>query len=96
MNKEKIFMQKDHIILPISTLKRFSDPITKKICYLDLSNPNVLEIKYEYPKSFHTEASFYCPELDNIIKKYETKVGEYEKKLKKIFKKMTLISNRYN
>lgn len=87
MNKEKIFMQKDHIILPKSTLKQFSDPTTKKICYLDLSNPNVLEIKYAYPKSFHTKASFYCPELDNIIKKYETKVGEYEKKIKENIQK---------
>lgn len=78
-NELKVFRQKDHIILPKSTLKRFANPVTKKIACLDLSEPERLIIKEVYPKAFHTQANFYFPEYDNIIKKYETKIGKYNK-----------------
>lgn len=87
MNNGKICMQADHIILPKATLKRFANPVTKKICYLDLSDSNALKIKYSFPKSFHTQKGLYYPELDNIIKKYETKIGEYRVEIEKAIEK---------
>ena len=75
----KVFIQKDHTILPKATLKRFASHDTKKICYLDLSDLNRLEIKYTFPKSFHTKKNFYDPDVDKKIKYYETTMGKYVK-----------------
>lgn len=79
--KKKVFIQHDHIILPKSTLRRFADPVTKKIKYLDLSNPENISIKKIFPKSFNTKPSYYIPEYDNIIKEYETMIGNYFKSI---------------
>lgn len=83
----KIVQQKDHIILPKATLYRFSDIKTKKISVLDLSNPDKLIIKEKFPKSFHTKKNYYDPTVDKEIKRYETQIGEWNKKLSDIIKK---------
>lgn len=75
--KNKVFKQKDHIILPKATLKRFANPETNMITYLDLSNPKSIFIKEKYPDSFHTKPNYYIPEYDDIVKKYETMIGNY-------------------
>lgn len=79
--KKKVFRQQDHIILPKSTLKRFTNPVTKKIKYLDLSNPENISIEEIFPKSFHTKPNYYISEYDNIIKEYETMLGNYFKSI---------------
>lgn len=73
--------QYDHIILPKATLKRFADSKTKKIKYLDLSDPEKITIRECFPRSFHTEPNYYTPEYDAVTKKYETKLGEYYKRI---------------
>lgn len=73
----KVTNQKDHIILPKATLKRFMDPETNKIKYLDLSNPDDISIKEAFPRAFHTKTNFYYPECDKQVKKIETMLGKY-------------------
>ncbi len=85
--KGKVFGQNDHIILPKATLKRFINPETNKIKYLDLNNPERLLIKEKFPDSFHTKSNYYIPEYDNIVKKYETMIGKYCKLITDIHKK---------
>lgn len=81
---KKVYKQNDHIILPKATLKRFADSKTNKIKYLDLSNPENLLIKEAFPKTFHTKTNFYNPEYDNIVKRYETMIGKYNKSISDI------------
>ena len=57
--KNKVFKQKDHIILPKATLKRFANPETNKVTYLDLSNPESMLIKEKFPDSFHSKINYY-------------------------------------
>lgn len=83
----KVFNQKDHIILPCATLKRFEDPKTHKIKYLDLSNPDSISIKEQFPRAFHTKTNYYNPVYDNIIKKHETMLGNYHRLITDIYKK---------
>lgn len=78
--------QYDHIILPRATLKRFADSKTKKIKYLDLSNPEAITIRDRFPRSFHTELNYYNSEYDAVTKKYETKLGEYYKRITDVYK----------
>ena len=78
--------QYDHIILPKATLKRFMDAKTKKINYLDLSDPEKITIRERFPRSFHTEPNYYNPEYDAVTKIYETKLGEYHKRITDICK----------
>ena len=78
--------QYDHIILPKATLKRFADSKTKKIKYLDLSNPEEITIRERSPRSFHTEPNYYNSEYDSVTKKYETKLGKYHKRITDIYK----------
>lgn len=73
--------QYDHIILPKATLKRFADSKTKKIKYLDLSDPEKITIRERFPHSFHTEPNYYTPEYDAVTKKYEIKLREYYKRI---------------
>lgn len=80
--KKKVFEQKDHIILPKATLKRFANPVTNKITCLDLSNPDDISIIQKFPDSFHTKPNYYIPEYDDRVKIYETRIGEYFKKIK--------------
>jgi len=79
MTEKRIFKQNDHIILPKSTLKRFVNPETKKIKYLDLCNPENITIKEKSPRSFHTQLNYYIPEYDDKVKVYETMIGRYYK-----------------
>lgn len=81
---KKLYKQNDHIILPKATLKRFADSKTSKIKYLDLSNPENLSIKEAFPRSFHTKTNFYNPVYDNIVKRYETMIGKYNKSISDI------------
>lgn len=81
---KKLYKQNDHIILPKATLKRFADSKTNKIKYLDLSNPENLSIKEAFPRSFHTKTNFYNPVYDNIVKRYETMIGKYNKSISDI------------
>lgn len=81
---KKMYKQNDHIILPKATLKRFADSKTNKIKYLDLSNPENLSIKEAFPRSFHTKTNFYNPVYDNIVKRYETMIGKYNKSISDI------------
>lgn len=76
---KKVFQQDDHIILPKGTLKRFIDPKTQRVCYLDLSNPESIVIRKGFPRSFHTKPGYYMPAYDSVVKKYETRIGEYYK-----------------
>lgn len=88
MNKKsKVYIQNDHLILPKATLKRFADPVTKKVKYLDLSNPEIISIKERFPDSFHTEPNYYIPEHDKIIKRYESMIGQYNKRITDIYQK---------
>ncbi len=84
--KKKVFKQDDHIILPKATLKRFANPETNNIKYLDLSNPESISIKEKYPRSFHTKPNYYIPEYDNIVQKYESMIGEYYKLISDAYK----------
>lgn len=77
--KRKIHKQDDHIILPKASLKHFANPETQAIKYLDLSDPDRLLIKKHYPRSFHTKPGYYAPAYDSIVKRHETKIGEYYK-----------------
>ena len=81
---KKMYKQNDHIILPKATLKRFADSKTNKIKYLNLSNPENLSIKEAFPRSFHTKTNFYNPVYDNIVKRYETMIGKYNKSISDI------------
>ena len=83
----KVCKQNDHIILPKATLKRFANPETHKIKYLDLSNPESLSIREKFPDSFHTRPNYYIPEYDDIVKKYETIIGKYCKLVTDIYQK---------
>lgn len=85
--KNKVFRQKDHIILPKATLKRFANPETNKITYLDLNNPENISIKEKFPDSFHTKPNYYIPEYDDIVKNYETMIGNYCKLITDIYNK---------
>lgn len=87
--KNKVFKQKDHIILPKATLKRFANPETNKVTYLDLSNPESMLIKEKFPDSFHSKINYYIPEYDDIVKKYETMIGNYCKLITDICNKKT-------
>lgn len=86
MNKKsEVYIQNDHLILPKATLKRLANPETKKVKYLDLSNPESISIKEKFPDSFHTKPNYYIPEHDKTIKKYETMIGQYNKKITDIY-----------
>lgn len=80
--KKIVFEQKDHIILPKATLKRFANPDTNKITCLDLSNPDDISIIQKFPSSFHTKPNYYIPKYDDRVKIYETRIGEYFKLIK--------------
>lgn len=88
MSKEnKVFRQKDHIILPKASLKRFANPETNKIAYLDLKNPENISIKKIFPDSFHTKPNYYIPKYDYIVKRHETMIGNYCKRITDICQK---------
>ncbi len=92
MTKKRVFRQNDHIILPKSTLKRFVNPETQKIKYLDLNNPENIEIKEKSPRSFHTQLNYYIPEYDDKIKIYETMTGKYYKMITDAYNQNTDIN----
>ncbi len=92
MTKKRVFRQNDHIILPKSTLKRFVNPETQKIKYLDLNNPENIEIKEKSPRSFHTQLNYYIPEYDDKIKIYETMIGKYYKMITDAYNQNTDIN----
>lgn len=92
MTKKRVFRQNDHIILPKSTLKRFVNPETQKIKYLDLNNPENIEIKEKSPRSFHTQLNYYIPEYDDKIKIYETMNGKYYKMITDAYNQNTDIN----
>ena len=73
--------QKDHIILPKATLKRFADEKNNKIAYLALRNKEI-KLEEQFPRAFHTSGNYYNPEYDEIIKRYETLLGKLHKKIK--------------
>lgn len=80
MEKRK---QDDHIIIPKATLKRFKGN-DNRISVLNLSDPSEIKLVKHFPKSFHTKKDYYDVDIDNQIKKIETKIGKWNKKLSKI------------
>lgn len=86
MEKKIIIQQRDHIILPNATLKRFADK-SKQIHYLDLNDMENISVKHDYPKSYHAIANYYDPEYDDKVKIQETSIGRLHKLFSdKIFK----------
>lgn len=75
--------QDDHIIIPKATLKRFKGN-DNRISVLNLSDPSEIKLVKHFPKSFHTKKDYYDVDIDNQIKKIETKIGKWNKKLSKI------------
>lgn len=78
--KDKIIQQDDHIILPKATLKRFSDR-NGSMYALSLNNPEDLTLIRRFPRSFHTQKGFYDIDVDNKVKRIETSIGKWNKKL---------------
>lgn len=60
---KKITQQKDHIILPKATLKRFADEKNNKIAYLALRNKEI-KLEEQFSRAFHTSGNYYNPEYD--------------------------------
>lgn len=73
--------QNDHIILPNATLKRFMNTETQMISVLNLSSPNQCSITRHFTRSFHVEADYYDVDVDKEIKKFETSIGNWNKKI---------------
>ena len=78
---KKVIQQKDHVILPDATLKRFWDDKTQRIYYLDLNDLDHISIKSGFPKSFHAYPNYYRPEYDDEVKKCETAMGKLYQKI---------------
>lgn len=84
MNRRGIIIQKDYIILPQSTLKRFRSSICHKIHFIDLNDMEHISIKSIFPKSYHALEGYYDPQFDDFVKKQETSIGKLYKKVTKI------------
>lgn len=85
MERKNIIQQRDHIILPHATLKRFVDK-NKQIYYLDLNDMASISVKNAYPKSYHAIANYYNPEYDDKVKLQETSIGRLHKFFLMIFR----------
>lgn len=76
----KIIQQDDHIIIPRATLSRFIDD-KQLFSSLDLSDSSDINIKKHRPKTFHVQKGYYDVSIDQKIKKIETEIGMWNKKL---------------
>lgn len=72
---------KDHLILPNSTLKQFVDE-DQFISVIEFTSGEYIEerIVKHRTRSFHAELGYYDSEVDKVIKKFETSIGEWRKK----------------
>lgn len=75
----KIIQQKDHLILPYKTLRRFVDD-KQEINVLDLNDFTNVNVKQDRPRSYHTKVNYYNPEYDEEVKKRERLIGILYKK----------------
>lgn len=75
------FSKDDHLIIPKSILKQFMDEKYKKISCLSLRYHDNLLVNTFTPKSFHTKTNFHTKEFDDLLKKYETNIGKWRKKI---------------
>lgn len=69
----------DHMLLPKATLMRFINQTNKKISVLNFFSPDSGSIKEYSPRSFHTKNNYYNKTIDEKVKVYETKIGEWNK-----------------
>ena len=78
----KNIQQKDHLILPYSTLRRFEDE-KHEIAVLNLNSFDNVKVEKRRPKSYHTGANYYIPVYDAEVKERERLIGILYTKLTK-------------
>lgn len=83
MGKNGIPQQRDHIIMPKATLKRYMGRYDK-VYYIDLNKihmDNIDKINSKFPDAYNIERNYYDPQYDFEVKKVETEIGKLYKKI---------------
>lgn len=72
----------DHLILPKKTLMQFMDS-KQLVSAIEFSSTEMIKghLAKHRPRSFHSEPGYYDPSVDKVIKKMETSIGEWRKKI---------------
>ena len=84
----------DHLILPKKSLMQFLDT-QQFISVIEFTGTNLIEghIVKHRPRKFHAESGYYDSEVDKIIKKMETSIGVWRKKIAKYIESINLGNN---